>query len=217
MALNAPAPPSVHIPPPINGLSALEARARADLELLKYPENPWVPSYPPIAGRPVLDVLIVGAGQGGLSVAAMLLRERVPNIRIIDQAQRGGEGPWRTYARMKTLRSWKTVTGPDLGIASLTFQAWFEARHGAAAFEALSKIAKEDWQDYLLWLRDFLGLPVDSGTGVTACCAPASRVPRGRIRRTDGHCVHPGPRARPGARRRVRRRIWSSHRGFADQ
>ena len=153
----------MHIPPPINGLPALEARARADLELLKYPENPWVPSTPPVAGGPVLDVLIAGAGQGGLSVAAMLLRERVPNIRVIDQAPRGAEGPWRTYARMKTLRSWKTVTGPDLGVASLTFQAWFEARHGAAAFEALGKIAKEDWQDYLLWLRDVLCLPVDNG------------------------------------------------------
>jgi cation diffusion facilitator CzcD-associated flavoprotein CzcO len=64
---------------------------------------------------------------------------------------------------MKTLRSWKTVTGPDLGFPSLTFQAWFEAQHGAAAFEALGKIAKEDWSDYLLWLRDTLALPVENG------------------------------------------------------
>jgi len=145
------------------GLDALEQRVRTELELLKYPELPWVPPRQ-VDGKAVLDVLIVGAGQGGLAVASMLLQERVDNILVIDAAPRGREGPWRTYARMKTLRSWKTVTGPDLGFPSLTFQAWFEAQHGTAAFEALGKIAKEDWNDYLLWLRDTLALPVENGT-----------------------------------------------------
>ena len=147
------------------GLAALGRRVQRELELLKYPENPWVPPRQ-AAGAPVLDVLIVGAGQGGVAVAAMLLRERVPNILVIDQATRGAEGPWRTYARMKTLRSWKTVTGPDLGFPALTFQAWYEAQHGAPAFAALGKIAKEDWHDYLLWLRDMLGLPVENGVAL---------------------------------------------------
>ncbi len=146
----------------LSGLDALEQRVRTELELLKYPENPWVPPRQ-FDGKAVLDVLIVGAGQGGLAVASMLLRDRVDNVLLIDAAARGREGPWRTYARMKTLRSWKTVTGPDLGFPSLTFQAWFEAQHGAPAFEALGKIAKEDWNDYLLWLRDTLALPVENG------------------------------------------------------
>ena len=133
----------------------------------------------------VKDVLIVGAGQGGLTVAAMLLRERVANIEVIDQAARGAEGPWRTYARMKTLRSWKTVTGPDLGVPSLTFQAWFEAQHGADGFIALGKIAKEDWHDYLLWLRDTLQLPVANGVTLLRV-EPAGDLLRAHVR--DGEC-----------------------------
>ncbi len=147
------------------GLVALGARARAELDLLKYPEPEWVPPRR-FGDASVLDVLIVGAGQGGLSTAAMLLKERVTNIRVIDRAPRGKKGPWRTYARMKTLRSWKTVTGPDLGTPALTFQAWFEAQHGKAAFEQLNKIAKEDWHDYLLWMRDTLALPVSNGVAL---------------------------------------------------
>ncbi|MGE0310080.1 MAG: FAD/NAD(P)-binding protein [Lautropia sp.] len=144
------------------GLAALAERARAECALLKYPEPEWVPRRT-VGEAPVLDVLIVGAGQGGLSTAALLLRERVTNILVIDAAPRGAEGPWRSYARMKTLRSWKTVTGPDLGTPALTFQAWYEAQHGADGFDALGKIAKEDWHDYLLWLRDTLALPVRNG------------------------------------------------------
>jgi cation diffusion facilitator CzcD-associated flavoprotein CzcO len=108
-------------------------------------------------------VLIVGAGQGGQAVAAALQRERVGRVMLIDRARAGTEGIWRDSARMVTLRTWKTVTGPDLGLPSLTFQSWFEAQHGAAAFEALGKIPKETWHDYLLWVRAVLGLDVRSG------------------------------------------------------
>lgn len=142
------------------GLAALEACVRRDLDLIKYPEPQWVPPRATTSGERVYDVLIVGAGQGGQAIATQLLRERVDNILVIDRAPRGSEGPWRTFARMQTLRTWKTVTGPDLGLPSLTFQSWFEAQHGVAAFAALNKIAKEDWHVYLLWLRDVLGLPV---------------------------------------------------------
>lgn len=145
---------------PIEGLAALEARVRRDLELIKYPEPRWVPPRTSARGEPVLDVLVVGAGQGGLSVAHMLLRERIDNFLVIDRAPRDREGPWKTYARMHTLRSWKTVTGPDLDIPSLTFQSWYEAQFGASAFERMGKIPKGEWQDYLLWLRDLLRMPV---------------------------------------------------------
>lgn len=142
------------------GLAALEARVRRDHALVCFPEPSWVPPRHARDGQRVLDVLIVGAGQGGQAIATQLLRERVDNILAIDKAPEGQEGPWRTYARMQTLRTWKTVTGPDLGMPSLTFQSWYEAQFGAAAFAALNKIPKEMWQDYLLWLRRVLVLPV---------------------------------------------------------
>ncbi|MEO7403751.1 MAG: NAD(P)/FAD-dependent oxidoreductase, partial [Burkholderiales bacterium] len=114
-------------------------------------------------GEPVLDVLVVGAGQGGQAIAHALQRERIANFLVIDRAPRDREGPWKTFARMPTLRSWKTVTGPDLDIPALTFQSWFEAQYGAAAFTAINKIPKGHWQDYLLWMRELLGMPVKNG------------------------------------------------------
>lgn len=146
------------------GLSALEARIRRDLQLTCFPEPRWVVPHQAPDGSNALDVLIVGAGQGGQAVATALQRERIDNFLLIDQADQGREGVWRDYARMQTLRTWKTVTGPDLGLPSLTYQAWFEAQYGAAAFEALGKVARESWHDYLLWLRRVLALPVRNRT-----------------------------------------------------
>jgi cation diffusion facilitator CzcD-associated flavoprotein CzcO len=145
------------------GLPALERRVARDLRLISYPEIDWVPRRTTADGRPLLDVLVVGAGQGGLALLWQLKRERVPNVAAIDRKPAGREGIWLDFARMKTLRSWKTVNGPDLDVPSLTFQSWFEAQHGAEAFEALGKIAKEDWQAYLGWLRRVLDLPVRNG------------------------------------------------------
>ncbi len=144
----------------VAGLAALEARARKELALTSYPETDWVPRN----SDTQVDVLIVGAGQGGQSIAFNLLRERVPHFRIIDQARAGQEGPWRNYARMRTLRTPKQVTGPDLGLPSLTFQAWFEAQHSEAAWRDLGKIPKEQWADYLFWLRQLTGIPVENET-----------------------------------------------------
>lgn len=152
--------------PPVDargGLAALEAQVARELRLIAYPDAEWVPPRS-IDGERVLDVLIVGAGQGGLAVAAQLLRERVTNILVVDAARRGGEGIWLGFARMHTLRTAKTVTGPDLGLPGITFQSWYEGRHGAAAFAAVTKIAKADWQAYLDWLRRVLAIPVHNRT-----------------------------------------------------
>jgi len=146
-------------------LTDLEARVRADLACLDYPAKPWLPPQS-LDGRPVLDVLIIGAGQGGLATAFGLLREKITNILVVDQAPRGGEGVWTTFARMITLRTPKHVSGPDLGIGSLTPRAWYEAKFGAAAWEALGKIPREVWQDYLDWYRAVLNLPVRNETGI---------------------------------------------------
>ncbi len=149
------------------GLATLEAQVARDLELTAHPHMDWmVPRLH--GGKPALDVLIVGAGQSGLATAFGLMRERVRNILVIDRAPYGREGPWITFARMPTLRSPKLQTGPDLDMPSLTFQAWYEAQHGAQAFAAMNLIPSVDWQDYLLWYRGVLGLPVRNDTAATA-------------------------------------------------
>ncbi len=145
------------------GLPALEARIADDLNKIAYPAASWVPERHDASDAAVLDVLIVGGGQGGLAVAHALQRHCVTRFRVVDQSQAGSEGPWMTYARMATLRSPKEVTGPDLDIPSLTFQAWFEAQHGESAWATLNKIAKEDWAAYLLWLRRVLAIPIENG------------------------------------------------------
>lgn len=149
---------------PIRDLAELDARVRRDLALISYPELRWLRPLVGPAGEKVLDVLIVGGGQGGQALSFKLKLERIDNHLVIDRGPAGAEGPWRTFGRMKTLRTWKTVTGPDLGIPSLTYQSWFEAQHGAEAFVRLNKIARESWSEYLHWLRRVLALPIEVGT-----------------------------------------------------
>ncbi|RYZ03731.1 MAG: NAD(P)/FAD-dependent oxidoreductase [Comamonadaceae bacterium] len=145
-------------------LDVLARQARADLERINVPPPAWVLPHEASTDRaPVLDVLIAGAGMCGQTAAFALRREGIVNVRVIDRAPRGAEGPWGTYARMLTLRSPKQVGGPELGVPSLSFRAWFEAQHGAAGWAALHKIGRIDWRDYLLWLRDTVGLPVENG------------------------------------------------------
>ena len=116
---------------------------------------------------PVHDVVIVGGGQSGLAAAFGLLRERVSNILVIDDSPEGLEGPWETYARMVTLRTPKGLTPIDFGIPALTFQAWYEAQHGAQGWAALDKIPRGIWMDYLRWYRRALNLPVRNKTRLT--------------------------------------------------
>jgi cation diffusion facilitator CzcD-associated flavoprotein CzcO len=143
----------------------LEAEVARDLSRLQYPSQSWVrPRF--LAGEKVFDVVIVGGGQCGLSVAFGLLLERVDNILVLDANESGFEGPWLNYARMPTLRTGKTLTGPDFGIPSLTPQAWFEAEYGANAWSEITKIPREDWQRYLNWFSRTLNLPIRSGCKV---------------------------------------------------
>lgn len=145
------------------GLDALEKVARHDLARLNHPPANWVPGRRGPDGRPVLDVLVVGAGMCGQTAAFALQREGIRNIRVIDRESHGREGPWNTTARMPILRSPKHLTGADLGIPSLTFRAWYEAQHGRDGWEKLYKIARLDWLAYLLWVRKVIDLPVENG------------------------------------------------------
>ena len=146
------------------GLASLQSEVGRDLQYLSYPPPDWVPQTLGPDGRPILTVLIVGGGMCGQTAAFGLLREGVRNLRVIDRAPYGREGPWGTFARMPTLRSPKHLSGPDLGVPSLTFRAWYEAQHGAAGWETLYKIGRLEWLEYLLWVRRVLQLPVENDT-----------------------------------------------------
>lgn len=160
----------------LDGLSELEARVASDLARTSWPPQPWVKPRPGPDGTPMLDALVIGAGQGGLTVGHQLRRERVERLALLDAEPPERRGPWRTYGRMHTLRSPKIVTGPDLDVPSLTFQSWFEAQRGAAAWEALGKIPKGMWSDYLGWLERVLDLPVETGVTVTGLRPHPDRV-----------------------------------------
>ncbi|AWK89112.1 NAD(P)-binding domain-containing protein [Azospirillum thermophilum] len=144
-------------------LEELEARLARDLDLLTLPPADWVP---PRDG--MLDVAIVGAGMAGLTAAFALRKVGISNIRLFDRAPAGREGPWATYARMETLRSPKTLTGPALGFANLTFRAWYEAQFGRTAWDALHRIPRLQWLDYLTWYRRVTNPPVLNDTALTS-------------------------------------------------
>lgn len=144
--------------------AALATRIRDDLDRIAHPRASWLTPRRAPDGSAALDVLVVGAGQSGVVTAFGLKRAKVDNVLVIDKAPRGEEGPWVTYARMKTLRSPKDFTGPDLDIPSLTYQSWHEARYGADHWRALDLITREDWNAYLLFVRDVTGVTVDNDT-----------------------------------------------------
>lgn len=149
------------------GLAALEARLRQDLEWLELPAKNWVPPRE-VDGRSVHDVVIIGAGMCGLAAAGALRNLGIRNIALYDRAPAGQEGPWMTFARMRTLRSPKQLTGPALGLPALTFRAWYEAQFGRDAWDALGRIPRTQWMQYLIWYRRMLDLPVQNDTDVTA-------------------------------------------------
>jgi cation diffusion facilitator CzcD-associated flavoprotein CzcO len=140
------------------GLAALTARLQQDLGWLEWPAAPWMPRRHR-DGRETLDVAIIGGGMAGLAAAAALKRIGIA-APIFDRAPAGFEGPWATTARMETLRSPKQLVGPALGLPALTFRAWFEAQFGSAEWEALDKIPRLQWMDYLRWYRRVLDLDV---------------------------------------------------------
>jgi cation diffusion facilitator CzcD-associated flavoprotein CzcO len=139
----------------------LDAAARAALRLLgPAPEN-WVPD------RSAIDhnVCIVGGGQTGAAIAFALRRAGIGKVTVIDAAPDGASsGVWLDTARMQKLRTPKGLVGPELGVAALGFQAWFEARHGAAAYDAIDRIPRTLWAEYLGWYRRFLEIPVRYAT-----------------------------------------------------
>ena len=147
------------------GLAELEAGLASDLDNLCRPFANWVQARS-IAGESVCDVVVIGGGMCGLIAWFALQSVGIRNVRILDRNPAGLEGPWLTYARMETLRSPKQLVGPAFGIGRLTFRAWFTARFGVAAWDALEQIPRPMWMDYLKWYRKVLSIPVENEINV---------------------------------------------------
>ena len=128
--------------------------ARTELRLMGPDPANWVPD------RPGIDhtVAIIGGGQTGCALAFALRRAGIGKVTVLDAApdeQRAGI--WLNAARMNLLRTPKALPGPELGIPALSFQAWYEARHGEQAYAAIDRIKRTDWADSLGWYKQFLG------------------------------------------------------------
>ncbi|OKH46228.1 monooxygenase [Calothrix sp. HK-06] len=131
--------------------------AREALRLLGADPENWVPERPGIDH----NVTIVGGSGSGSTFAFALRRAGIGRVTIIDAAQNeNNAGVWLTRARMNKLRTPKNLAGHELGIPELSFQAWYEARHGAEAYAAIDRIPRLLWAEYLSWYRKFLGIQV---------------------------------------------------------
>lgn len=166
-------------------LEALETRLTQDLAWLELPAKSWVPPRYADDQR-ARDVVIVGAGMAGLVASAALKRLGVDNQEVFDRAPAGQEGPWATYARMRTLRSPKQLTGPAMGLPALTFRAYFEARFGHEAWEKLDRAPRLVWMEYLIWYRKVLSLPVENEVEVQAIHPRPDGLLALQVARKDG-------------------------------
>lgn len=136
---------------------SLDAAALQTLRWIGAPPDNWVSPHPGIDH----DVTVVGSGHTGSTFAFALQRAGIRKLNVIDAAaDEAGAGLWRHRARMQQLRTPKNLVGPELGLPALGFQAWYEARHGEAAFAALDRIPRLEWPQYLSWFREITGLQV---------------------------------------------------------
>jgi cation diffusion facilitator CzcD-associated flavoprotein CzcO len=110
------------------------------------------------------DVVIVGGGQSGLTIAYGLKRKGVTQVEVVDQAEPGRTGIWRTIARMDQLRTGKALIGLEGDNPTLGFRAWFETLNGPDAFDALDRIPRLAWADYVDWFQQITDTTVRYGT-----------------------------------------------------
>jgi cation diffusion facilitator CzcD-associated flavoprotein CzcO len=159
------APPAPAAPPstaPVSGGAAdqLETQTSNSFRWIGNAPADWV------RARTGADhnVVIVGGGQSGLSIAYQLRRKGVGGVDVIDQAAPGRTGMWRNIARMHQLRTPKALAGPELGNPALSFRAWYETLNGPAAFDALDRIPTLAWADYIDWFQQTTGTMVRHST-----------------------------------------------------
>jgi cation diffusion facilitator CzcD-associated flavoprotein CzcO len=106
------------------------------------------------------NVVIVGGGQSGIAIAYGLKRKGVGHVEVIDRAEQGQAGIWRTIARMHQLRTPKMLAGPEQDNPILGFRAWYETLNGPNAFDALDRIPRLSWAEYLDWFQQVTGVNV---------------------------------------------------------
>ena len=143
--------------PDVDGAAAqLDSQTRRALRWAGQDPADWVRPYPGADH----NVIIVGGGQSGLGLAYGLKRKGVGRVDVIEQSPPGQAGIWRNIARMRQLRTPKTIVGPEQGNSCLGVRAWYETLHGEAAFDRLDRIPREAWADYLAWFQQVAGLKV---------------------------------------------------------
>ncbi|MFG1280019.1 FAD-dependent oxidoreductase [Xanthobacter autotrophicus] len=142
--------------PDAGALARLAQAARRELELIGETGADWVL---PADGTDH-NVVVIGAGQSGLSIALGLRRAGIGRVSVVDAAPRGEEGVWRGPARMSVLRTPKVPPGPELGLPGLSFQAWYEAAYGTKAYSALPQVPRAAWADYVDWFRTAAAIEV---------------------------------------------------------
>ncbi|WP_441236109.1 FAD-dependent oxidoreductase [Bradyrhizobium sp. 930_D9_N1_4] len=137
--------------------SDIDQPARDTLRLIGPDPQNWVPDREGIDH----NVAVIGGGQSGSAFAFALRRAGIGKVAVIDAASDAAStGPWLSSARMQKLRTPKGLAGPELGLPGLSFQAWYESRHGRAAYDAIDRISRVDWAAYLDWYRKTLGIEV---------------------------------------------------------
>lgn len=164
--------------PDIAALARLAAQAQADLARIGETGTDWVPPAEGIDH----NVVVVGAGQSGLAAAFGLRRAGIGRVSVVDAAPTGHEGIWRGPARMTILRTPKVPPGPELGLPSLSFQAWYEAAYGVEAYAALPTVPREIWADYVAWFRSASGVEVRNGVTLARVEPQEGRETGGRLR-----------------------------------
>jgi len=132
-----------------------DADARNALRLIGPDPANWVPDREGIDH----NVTIVGGGQTGCALAFALRRAGIGKVTILEAApDETRAGIWLNAARMNLLRTPKALPGPELGIPALSFQAWYEARHGQDAYAAIDRVPRVAWAAYLSWYKQFLNI-----------------------------------------------------------
>ncbi len=141
---------------PAAGAAALESQTQRAMRWLGREPADWVRRRTDVDH----DVAIVGGGQSGVAIAYGLRRKGVGRVTVIDRAAPGRAGIWRTIARMHQLRTPKTLAGPEQANPALGFRAWYETLNGPEAFDALDRIPRLAWADYLDWFQRVTGTTV---------------------------------------------------------
>jgi hypothetical protein len=140
-------------------VDALDAHVRDSLTDNRfYSRQSWVRPGSTSDGTRIHDVVVVGAGQNGLALAYQLRLRGVRRIVVVDRQPRDRPGPWSSFARMPSLRTPKSIPGPDCGNPLLSFRTWFRSAYSTAEYASFEFIPLRYWREYLTWFRRVLDI-----------------------------------------------------------